>query len=111
MTVVEDTREAEHSWFHALLSDLDPPTLEEFLERPAWMKRAECRGTDTAVFFPERGEPAEPARAICERCEVREPCLDYALDFGTLIRGIWGGATDRERMRLRMTNSYGGSDA
>jgi WhiB family redox-sensing transcriptional regulator len=109
VTVVEDTREAEHSWYHALLSDLDPPTLEEFLERPEWMKRAECRGTDTAVFFPERGEPVDAARAICEHCEVREPCLDYALHFpgegAGLIRGVWGGTSDRERIRLRMTSA------
>jgi WhiB family redox-sensing transcriptional regulator len=105
VTVVEDTREAEHSWFHALLSDLDPPTLEEFLERPEWMKRAECRGTDTAVFFPERGDSLEPARAICERCEVRPECLEYALslaDGAGLTKGVWGGTSDRERARIRL---------
>jgi WhiB family redox-sensing transcriptional regulator len=52
------------------------------------------------VFFPGRGEPAEPARRICASCPVRQPCLDYALSHG-IVHGIWGGLTERDRRALR----------
>jgi Transcription factor WhiB len=53
------------------------------------------------VFFPGRGEPAEPARQICAGCPVRQPCLDYALGHG-ITHGIWGGLTERDRRPLRV---------
>jgi hypothetical protein len=52
------------------------------------------------VFFPSRGESAEPARQICARCPVRQQCLDYALSHG-IVHGIWGGLTERNRRTLR----------
>jgi hypothetical protein len=57
------------------------------------------------VFFPGRGEPAEPARRICARCPVREPCLDYALSHG-ITHGIWGGLAERDRRTLRTRYIY-----
>ena len=65
-----------------------------------WRKLAACRGTDLEVFFPERGESAGPARQVCARCPVREPCLDYAIS-NRIAYGIWGGLTERERRALR----------
>ena len=65
-----------------------------------WRDRAACRGTDLVVFFPGRGESAEPARQICARCPVRQPCLDYALSHG-IVHGIWGGLAERDRRKLR----------
>jgi WhiB family redox-sensing transcriptional regulator len=53
------------------------------------------------VFFPGRGEPAEPARQICASCPVRQPCLDYALSHA-ITHGIWGGLTERDRRALRV---------
>jgi hypothetical protein len=52
------------------------------------------------MFFPGRGESAEPARQICAGCPVRQPCLDYALSHG-ISHGIWGGLTERDRRALR----------
>jgi Transcription factor WhiB len=52
------------------------------------------------LFFPGRGESAEPARQICARCPVRQPCLDYAISHG-ITSGIWGGLADRDRRPLR----------
>ena len=43
---------------------------------------------------------AEPARQICARCPVRQPCLDYAISHG-IVDGIWGGLTERDRRPLR----------
>ena len=65
-----------------------------------WRELAACRGADLDLFFPERGETAEPARRVCARCPVREPCLDYAVS-NRIIHGVWGGLTERERRALR----------
>jgi WhiB family redox-sensing transcriptional regulator len=65
-----------------------------------WRELAACRGADLNVFFPGRGESAEPARRVCAGCLVREPCLDYALGHG-IISGVWGGLAERDRRALR----------
>jgi len=64
-----------------------------------WQERGACRAPDipTRIFFPGRGdiETVRAARAICDRCVVRQPCLDFALDVGA--EGVWGGKTRQER--------------
>ena len=69
-----------------------------------WWHRAECCGLTTAqrddIFFPARGAPTAPAKAICASCPVREECLDYAITNGEKF-GIWGGLSERERRRIR----------
>ena len=52
------------------------------------------------MFFPGRGESAGPARRVCARCPVRQPCLDYAIT-NRIVHGIWGGLTERERRALQ----------
>ncbi|MES8969273.1 WhiB family transcriptional regulator, partial [Cutibacterium acnes] len=37
---------------------------------------------------------------ICESCEVRQECLEYALANDERF-GIWGGLSEMERRRLR----------
>ena len=66
-----------------------------------WRYQAACRGADLQVFFPGRGESAEPARQICAGCPVRQPCLDYAISHA-ITHGIWGGLTERDRRPLRV---------
>lgn len=66
----------------------------------AWQDYAECRGADADLFFPERGASTRKAKAICGECQVREQCLDFALDIGEKF-GIWGGMSERERRRVR----------
>jgi WhiB family redox-sensing transcriptional regulator len=65
-----------------------------------WREAAACRGADLNLFFPGRGESAEPARQVCARCPVCEPCLDYALSHG-ITYGVWGGLAERDRRALR----------
>lgn len=69
---------------------------------------AACRGMDPDLFFPLRGhvhgttyspEVAE-ALAACGRCEVRQECLEHALDAPERT-GIWGGTFERQRRELR----------
>jgi WhiB family transcriptional regulator, redox-sensing transcriptional regulator len=65
-----------------------------------WRELAACRGAVLDLFFPERGESAEPVRRVCARCPVRQPCLDYAIT-NRIVYGIWGGLTERERRALQ----------
>ena len=75
------------------------PDIRDLLIRPWWHAEAACRGTD-AIFFVDRGESAEPAKAICSTCPVVDECRDFALDSGEK-HGIWGGTSERERRVLR----------
>lgn len=69
-------------------------------ERPEWMAAAACLGMDPDLFFPERGEDAEQAKAVCRTCAVRLECLDYALANSEKF-GCWGGLSERARRRMR----------
>lgn len=64
-----------------------------------WADKAACRGLDPAVFYPLTEEEAEEAKAICGECAVRVPCLEYAIAHREK-NGVWGGHTERERMRI-----------
>ena len=76
------------------------PSLGELVIRPAWQRDALCRDFPEIDWFPERGQPTEPAKAICERCTVRTECLDFALAGGE-VHGIFGGLSGRQRRALR----------
>jgi WhiB family redox-sensing transcriptional regulator len=39
------------------------------------------------------------AKEICDECDVRVACLEYALAMRERD-GVWGGATERERRRI-----------
>ena len=65
-----------------------------------WQERANCLGVDPDLFFPERGASTKEAKAVCNSCEVRLDCLEYALRHGEKF-GIWGGMSERERRRIR----------
>ena len=77
-----------------------------------WWQRAACKGPQSAVFFPpsqperkeEREEREERAKAICRRCPVLTPCLDYALDIRE-PHGIWGGLNELERKSLSVASA------
>ncbi len=75
-------------------------SLEDFLERPKWMSRANCLGVDPDLFFPARGADSREPKAVCEGCVVREECLERALTNREKF-GIWGGKSERERRRIR----------
>jgi len=66
-----------------------------------WRKRAACRGIDVEIFYPDSDDDAdaEPAKAVCEMCPVRQACLEHAL-ANREREGVWGGATERERRRI-----------
>jgi WhiB family redox-sensing transcriptional regulator len=70
-----------------------------------WRHRATCLEEDPELFFPIGNTgPAllqiEEAKAVCRRCEVRETCLQWALDTGQ-DAGVWGGMSEDERRALK----------
>jgi WhiB family redox-sensing transcriptional regulator len=75
--------------------DLAPET-----EDDQWQERALCAQTDPEAFFPEKGGSTREAKRICQGCEVRDACLEYALAHDERF-GIWGGLSERERRRLK----------
>lgn len=90
-------------------------SLRELILTEEWVEHAQCAGTDTKIFFqldaPGKGgrssvttvQATALAVSICNACEVREECLEYALDTNQLF-GIWGGKTAKERGRIRKQN-------
>ena len=71
-----------------------------------WQDGAACKGADPNVFYPDEmpGPGRHPdwtsARAICNRCPVREECLAHAIESGEEW-GFWGGKTAAEREAIR----------
>jgi hypothetical protein len=61
-----------------------------------WQDDAYCLGGDTEIFFPEKGGSAREARKMCDKCKVKEQCVDYAVRH-KLHFGIWGGRSENER--------------
>ena len=84
-----------------------PTSFEDILDlldalRPAWHADAACRG-QTDVMFPvaEHGHRLDTtaARALCDRCPVRNPCADQGR---TERYGVWGDTgSGSRRMRQR----------
>ncbi len=93
----------------AVVRDADPaPVTIELLELSpgseaegtGWQERSLCAETDPEAFFPEKGGSTREAKAVCLSCEVRQECLEYALENDERF-GIWGGLSERERRRIR----------
>lgn len=74
-----------------------PSELE--IQTKGWMHFANCKG-QTLTMFPKAHKDISyiiGARALCEKCPVRERCLDYALEFPVAdMHGIWAGMTSRQ---------------
>lgn len=61
-----------------------------------------CAAEDPEIFFSDSRDNywKQPrAMAACRRCPFRRPCLAYGLTHA--VGGVWGGATEAERARLR----------
>ena len=69
-------------------------------EAEDWQERALCAQTDPEAFFPEKGGSTREAKRICQGCEVKDECLEYALAHDERF-GIWGGMSERERRKMK----------
>ena len=70
--------------------------------RAVW-ESALCAQVDPELFFPGKGEPTAPAKAVCARCPVTALCL---ATFGPLVdHGVVGGLSAKERRSLRRSSS------
>jgi WhiB family redox-sensing transcriptional regulator len=82
------------------LNDAELADIFGLPEEAGWQERALCSQTDPEAFFPEKGGSTREAKRICTGCEVRNECLEYALEHDERF-GIWGGLSERERRRLK----------
>jgi len=71
-----------------------------------WRELALCKdpSVDKKDFFSDKPESIKRAKEVCDRCPVVLDCLEYALDHRREV-GVWGGTTDRQRVRLRQKRS------
>src|SRR4029450_11275690 len=70
-----------------------------------WRHRAACLDEDPELFFPIGNTgPAllqiEEPKQVCRRCDVRDACLQWALEAGQ-DHGVWGGLSEDERRALK----------
>ncbi len=71
----------------------------------AWRDVSSCRDTDPDLFFPVGTtgpalEQIASAKAVCDECEAKSPCLEFALATNQ-DSGIWGGTSEEERRSIR----------
>lgn len=79
--------------------------IRDLLRVPDWIEEAACKTypTDGYFFVPDRSRKKEselPGLAICQTCQVKDECLDFAL-ANRLREGIFGGRTAQQRKRMR----------
>jgi WhiB family redox-sensing transcriptional regulator len=77
----------------------DPLMAQRFLIGAAPACRRE--GVDPELFFPHEGGSVEPARRICLRCPLREPCAEWAVEAGQQ-HGVWGGLSTEQIRQERL---------
>lgn len=66
---------------------------------PEWMAEGTCAATPFAgdVFFSRKKKDQELAVRLCRSCPVARLCLDFALQSGPELEGVWGGTTTHHR--------------
>jgi WhiB family transcriptional regulator, redox-sensing transcriptional regulator len=74
-----------------------------------WREMSRCRTEDPDLFFPigegvHAAAQTAAAIAVCQRCAVLEPCLNFALATGAV--GVWGGLDDDGRRNLRRASRW-----
>ncbi|MDR0960158.1 MAG: WhiB family transcriptional regulator [Propionibacteriaceae bacterium] len=70
-----------------------------------WRDQAACLTENPELFFPVGNTgPAllqiEEAKKVCNRCDVRDKCLHWALEAGQ-DHGVWGGMSEDERRAMK----------
>lgn len=83
-----------------IIGGLAPVGLGNSMNEHEWRDKAACKGMDAEEFFPARGTYSTQTLAMraCASCEVKEPCLEFALKFNE--PGVWGGTSSRQRRQI-----------
>lgn len=56
-----------------------------------WRDFANCQGTANAdLWFADDQPSVDAAKRVCQGCEVRQACLDFAIT-NREQHGVWGG--------------------
>lgn len=65
-------------------------------------KIAKCRGMGSNSFFDQSPTEETQVGALCRTCPIRPACFIYGMtqDFG-----MWGGASERRRRKMRVTRT------
>jgi Transcription factor WhiB len=76
-----------------------------FASLPTFYREAECTKMGFDGFFPSHGQAslARKAIKICQQCDVRYECLEYALQQ-KIEDGVWGGTTATQRKKFIAKN-------
>ncbi len=90
----------EALWPSPLLTLFPCPSIQTM-----WRDVAACRDTDPDLFFPVGTtgpaiDQIAAAKAVCDQCEAKAPCLEFALTTNQ-DSGVWGGTSEEERRKLR----------
>lgn len=64
-----------------------------------WTEMGLCNQTDPNAFFPDKGDSANPAKAICNLCIVKTQCAEDAIINNDTI-GIRGGLSTEQRKHI-----------
>ena len=64
-----------------------------------WMADGKCADLNPSLFFPSDGNGVEGAKKICASCDMKIPCLEYALR-NRVDHGVSGGASELQRRRI-----------
>lgn len=71
----------------------------------SWRDRASCADSNPELFFPVGTtgialDQIDAAKVVCDECVAKDECLEFALATNQEA-GVWGGATEEERRKLR----------
>ena len=67
-----------------------------------WRNQAACLTHDDRLFFSFDQADRLRAAEICAGCQVKQECLEFALNFRPAITaGVWGGQDLWERKALK----------
>lgn len=69
------------------------------MSRLQWMDEALCQEVGLDIFFPETNGESLEARKICSLCNVKDECLEYAMQANVV--GVWGGTTSDQRQKMK----------
>lgn len=66
-----------------------------------FMQDGACKSLPPDFMYPENGKGVREAQVVCEKCRVKGPCLEYAVNTPEIF-GVWGGESERARRRIRL---------